>query len=191
MKNMTNARLRLRSDRFFKHPIQKELCSSYQMGLVFSKTSPGFYFRSTSFLFFRVCNVSVFCSLTTLHESLLPLVCFVLLCVYIHLAFLFNSLRTNHSWLATREKMYVTFNIQVSLLVGQPHALRSAKPRLALFMYEQKYFMSDFGSGWSLFAIIVYTYVHASLLTNKHMRTYIPFKLSTLFLFKPTRLEGS
>jgi hypothetical protein len=84
--------------------------------------------------------------------------------------------------------MYVTFNIQVSLLVGQLHALRSAKPRLSLFMYKKKNIFYE--CFWlrvkSLFAIIVYTYVHASLLTSKHMSTYIPFKLSTLFLFKPT-----
>jgi len=69
-----------------------------------------------------------------------PLVCFVLLCVYIHLAFPFHSLRTNHSWLATPDKMYVTFNIQVSLLLGQPLALRSAKPRVVLLCTTQIFY---------------------------------------------------
>jgi hypothetical protein len=48
------------------------------------------------------------------------------------------------------------------------------------------HFMRIFGYGWSLFATFIYTYVLVSLLTIQHMRTYVPFKLSTVFLFKPT-----
>ena len=69
---------------------------------------------------------------------------------------------------------------------GSPSLSDRLKPE-SCFYVQHKYFMRFFfGYGWSLFATFVYTYVHAFLLTIQHMRTYIPFKLSTVFLFKPT-----
>jgi len=68
--------------------------------------------------------------------------------------------------------MYVTFNIQVSLLLGQPRALRSAEPRVALLCSTQIFYAYFLATSEACFATFVYTYVHVSLLTIQHMHTY-------------------
>lgn len=81
-----------------------------------------------------------------------------------------------YMWLSTFKCRYCSVS---------PTGSDRLNPESRLYL-QHIYFMHIFGYGWSLFATFIYTYVHVSLLTIQHMRTYIPFKLSTVFLFKPT-----